>query len=391
MIRTTKNIIEPHGGELVNRILDQKKARLYTNDRHIKRMTVADDYILDIEKIAIGAYSPLKGFMCQEDFSEVVHNMRMADGTPWTIPIFLPVGNDLAGSLSKREKIIIRDCRGADIAVLTVKEIFSYNKRLWAQKVYGTDSNAHPGVKRVYDAHEKFLGGDISLIRRPSFKFEKHNLDPVKTRSLIQKMGWKSVSGFQTRNIPHRAHEYLQKIALSFTDGILIHPIIGWKKDGDFLPDVIIKAYGVLIKKYFPKNRVIFAGLATAMRYAGPREAVFHAIIRKNYGCTHFIVGRDHAGVGDYYGKYDAHRIFDRLPDLGIKPLLLREPYYCKRCKEIVSDKICPHSRHWHKYISGTMIRKIILKKDHIPGYLIRPEVFQAMKRCQKRGKELCI
>jgi len=350
------------------------------------RIEAADDFILDAEKIAIGAYSPLSGFMCREDFAEVVHKMRLKDGSVWTIPIFLPVHADIAGSISKGDHVIIRDLRGHDIALMVIKDIFSFPKDEWARNVYRTESRKHPGVKRLYDMHDKLLGGDIYMINRPRFKFEAYNIDPLDTRKIIRERGWKTVAGFQTRNVPHRAHEYLQKIALSLTDGILIHPIIGWKRAGDFGPEAVLSGYKALIRFYYPKGRVIFAGLTTAMRYAGPREAVFHAIIRRNYGCTHFIIGRDHAGVGDYYGKYDAHRIFDDLPDLGITPLLLREPYYCRKCAEIVSDKVCPHSEKFRVYISGTLIRRMVQAKKDIPPYMMRREVVNALERVNSKN-----
>lgn len=373
-------LIKPHGGILINKVLGNYERKALSNSK-LPRMQVIDDLILDAEKIAIGAYSPLQGFMCRDDFSSVIENMRLSDGTVWTIPIFLPVSKSAASSISKNDDIILTDKHNRDIALLKVRDIFSFPKNRWARKVYATESRLHPGVDRVYSMHDKLVGGEIWLINSPHFEFEEYNLDPAETRRIIKERGWKTVAGFQTRNVPHRAHEYLQKTALSLTDGILIHPIIGWKKDGDFKPEAIIKAYKALIKLYFPKKRTIFAGLATAMRYAGPREAVFHAIIRKNYGCTHFIVGRDHAGVGDYYGKYDAHRIFDSLPDLGITPLLLREPYFCHKCAEIVSDKICPHGKKYHTYISGTMIRDKVRFKQDIPNYIMRKEIFDVLKR----------
>ncbi|MFC1808219.1 sulfate adenylyltransferase, partial [Candidatus Omnitrophota bacterium] len=340
-------MIRPHGGKLVNRYIDKSKLK-HLKDGDMQRLRVIDDIILDIEKIAVGAYSPIKGFMDRDDFKSVVHDKKLSNGIPWTIPIFLPVDDKFARSLSKGEHIIIQDQNRHDVALLKISDIYSFPKGKWADKVYGTQSRNHPGVNRLFDMHDKLIGGNIWLMKRPKFKFEKYNLDPTETRELIKKRNWKTVAGFQTRNIPHRAHEYLQKKALTFTDGLLIHPIIGWKKQGDFNPGVIIKAYDILIRDYYPKGAVLFSGLATAMRYAGPREAVFHAIIRKNYGCTHFIVGRDHAGVGGFYDKYEAHRIFDDIRGLGIQIMALRGPYYCKRCAEVTTDKICPHKDKDH-------------------------------------------
>ncbi len=379
------NVIDPHGGALVNRVLDSREAEKIKRSK-LPRLKASDDIILDVEKIAIGAYSPLTDFMCRQDLSSVVDRMKLADGTPWTIPIFLPVGRETARSLPARGNIIISDDKGRDIALMEVKEIYSFPRRKWAEKVYGTQSTRHPGVKRLFDTHDRLVGGDIWMIDKPGFAFEKFNLTPAQTRRVIKKRAWKTVAGFQTRNAPHRAHEYLQKTALCITDGILVHPIIGWKKHGDFRPELVIKAYKTLISKYFPGDSVIFAGLATAMRYAGPREAVFHAIIRKNYGCTHFIVGRDHAGVGDFYDKYEAHRIFDLFPDIGVVPLLMRGPYYCSRCGEVVSDRVCPHAEKWHKHISGTMVRKSLSEGRELPGYIMRKEVFEVLKKAGKQG-----
>jgi sulfate adenylyltransferase len=373
-------MIEPHGGKLINRCLSQKEAQGLKKSK-LPRIKVLDDFILDIEKIAVGAYSPLKGFMKKDDFISVIHEMKLADGTPWTIPIFLPVEEKVALVFSKRDSVIIQDETGDDIALLEISDIYSFPKEKWTEKVYGTKDRSHPGVDRLFNMHEKLFAGDIWLIQKPKFKFEKYNLDPEQTRKIINQKNWRTVAGFQTRNIPHRAHEYLQKVALSLTDGLLIHPIIGWKKDGDFNPELIIKTYEILIKHYFPKDSVVFSGLATSMRYAGPREAVFHAIIRKNYGCTHFIVGRDHAGVGGFYDKYEAHRIFDKIPDIGIKIFTLRGPYYCKVCKEVTTDKICPHSPKEHLQISGTIVRKFLSAGKKAPEYLLRPEVAEVVAK----------
>jgi sulfate adenylyltransferase len=372
--------IKPHGGRLVNKVLSPESFQSISK-RKLKRIKVCWDFILDLEKIAIGDYSPLTGFMKRDDFKSVLYNMRLETGEPWTIPIFFSLQDKIADKLSQNEEVVICEEDGREVGLLRVEDKFSFHKFRWAKQVFGTDNKKHPGVKRLFDVHGKLIGGEVWLIRKPDFEFEKFNLTPAQTRQLIEQRGWKTVAGFQTRNIPHRAHEYLQKLALSITDGILIHPIIGWKKDGDFKPELIIDAYRILINKYFPKHSVIFAGLATAMRYAGPREAVFHAIIRKNYGCTHFIVGRDHAGVGNFYEKYDAHKIFERFADIGITPLLLREPYYCRKCNEIVSDRICPHGKHWHDYISGTKIRKFIGENRKVPVYMMRREVVDAIHK----------
>jgi len=268
---------------------------------------------------------------------------------------------------------------------MDVRDTYSPDKRKAAKHIFGTLSKNHPGVAKFLSAGDTFLGGDIWLVRKNSYPFHGFNLTPSQVRAMVRLKKWDTIAGFQTRNIPHRAHEFLQKIGLSLVDGILIHPIIGWKKKGDFNPEVIIKSYQILIRHYYPKDKVIFSGLATAMRYAGPLEAVFHAIIRKNFGCTHFIVGRDHAGVGGFYDKYAAHRIFDKFPDLGIVPLLLNGPYYCKRCMSVVSDKICPHQGKHDIEISGTLIRDMIKKHKRIPEYYLRKEISDYIYRQAKR------
>lgn len=378
----------PHGGTL---ILRNVSADILggINSKSLPRITVNQDFILDLEKIGIGAYSPLCGFMNKEDFVSVIERMRLSTDEPWTIPIFLSLDSRIINKLSRNQYVIVCNEKEEEIGLMRIGDIFEFDKRKWAKKVFGTTNQIHPGVKRIFAFPDKLVGGDVWLIRRPYFSLQRFNLTPLQTRLLIEKKKWKTVCGFQTRNVPHRAHEYLQKVALSFVDGLLIHPIIGWKKDGDFIPETIIKAYKVLIEKYFPKNSVIFAGLATAMRYAGPKEAVFHAIIRKNYGCTHFIVGRDHAGVGGHYEKYEAHRIFDKFPDLGIVPLLLKGPYFCRKCNEVVSEKICPHSERSHSHISGTIVRRLLAEKKAIQSYLLRPEVVRVLKAHMKdaRGK----
>ncbi|HTZ11406.1 MAG TPA: sulfate adenylyltransferase [Candidatus Margulisiibacteriota bacterium] len=378
-------LIEPHGGRLINRVLPEKEAARIIKGNY-RRIKVSQDFILDLEKIAIGAYSPLKGFMNKKDFTSVVKHMRLANGLAWTIPIYLPLAPGIARGLRRRERLVICSEDGQEIGLLSVEEVFSFNRDTWAKNVFGTQDRAHPGVKKIYASHEAFVSGETWLLQKSDFKFERFNLTPEQTRKIIAQRKWNTVAGFQTRNVPHRAHEYLQKIALTICDGILIHPIIGWKKDGDFRPEAIIESYRMLIDKYFPRDSVIFAGLATAMRYAGPREAVFHAIIRKNYGCTHFIVGRDHAGVGEFYSKYDAHRIFGNFPDLGIKPLLLREPYFCRKCQEIVSDKICPHHEKWHTHISGTFVRGCVRKNKDLPEYVMRKEVSRILRKSGLSG-----
>ncbi|MFH1888567.1 MAG: sulfate adenylyltransferase [Candidatus Omnitrophota bacterium] len=368
-------MIQAHGGKLVNRVLSKEDvSQIISRSRYLMHLRVDHDTLLDLENIALGVYSPLKGFMAEDEFKSVVLRRRLSDGLPWTIPIVLPVSKAEAKKLSRSE-ILLCDQGGLPIGIIKPGAPYTIHRARAVKHIFGTTSMKHPGVHKFYQGSDIFLGGEISLIRKNKYPFYDFNLEPAKTRELIRKKKWKTIAGFQTRNIPHRAHEFLQKIGLSVVDGILIHPIIGWKKKGDFNPEVIIKAYQILIEHYYPRDRVIFSGLATAMRYAGPLEAVFHAIIRKNFGCTHFIVGRDHAGVGGFYDKYAAHRIFDKFPDLGIVPMLLNGPYYCKKCLSVVSDKICPHRDTHNIEISGTLIRRMISRGERIPDEYLREEV----------------
>ncbi|MFA5356544.1 MAG: sulfate adenylyltransferase [Candidatus Omnitrophota bacterium] len=368
-------MIKPHGGKLINRFLTKSESSAIIKLKVLPRITLDHDTLLDLENIAVGVYSPLEGFMTAEEFKSVTVRKRLPSGLPWTIPVLLPLPNQGSNEVSKDMEILLCNESNSPVGVIRVEDIYSPDKEKAAKHIFGTTSLKHPGVHKFYQAGRTFIGGKIWLIRKNKYPYHNFNLEPKLTRELINKRKWKTIAGFQTRNIPHRAHEFLQKIGLSLVDGILIHPIIGWKKKGDFNPEMIIKAYQILISHYYPQDRVIFSGLATSMRYAGPLEAVFHAIIRKNFGCTHFIVGRDHAGVGGFYDKYAAHRIFDRFPDLGIIPLLLNGPYYCKKCLSVVSDKICPHHDTHNIEISGTSIRMMITRGKRIGEEYLRPEI----------------
>ena len=369
-------MIKPHGGKLINRVVSKGQAqRILTRLKSAQRLIIDQDSLLDLENIAVGVYSPLKGFMDEEEFKSVTIRKRLPNNLPWTIPIVLPLPNAKTRRISRNSEILLCNEHNSPIGLIKVKDIYIVDKDNAAKHIFGTNSVKHPGVHKFYHSGDTFIGGEIWLIQKNKYMFHSFNLTPIEVRKLIDRKRWKTVAGFQTRNIPHRAHEFLQKIGLSLVDGILIHPIIGWKKKGDFNPGMIIKAYKILISHYYPKDRVIFSGLATAMRYAGPLEAVFHAIIRKNFGCTHFIVGRDHAGVGGFYDKYAAHRIFDKFPDLEIVPMLLNGPYYCKKCLSVVSDKICPHSHTHNIEISGTFIRRMILQHKRVPEEYLRKEL----------------
>ncbi|MEK7802990.1 MAG: sulfate adenylyltransferase, partial [Deltaproteobacteria bacterium] len=302
-------LIEPHGGKLVNRIMEGKEREaLAEKARRLKKVTLNDRELSDLEMIAIGAFSPLEGFMKKDDYHSVMDNMKLSNGLPWTIPITLSVTKDEAKNLKDGEDVSLVKDEGEILAILHIEEKFSHDKEKEALQVYGTKDMAHPGVAKVFEMGDVLLGGNVSVIHRVKQEsFKRYRLDPVETRHLFKEKGWKRVVGFQTRNPIHRAHEYIQKCAMETVDGLMIHPIVGETKGDDVPAAVRVRCYEVLLEGYYPKDRAVLVVNPAAMRYAGPKEAIFHALIRKNYGCTHFIVGRDHAGVGNYYGTFDAH------------------------------------------------------------------------------------
>ncbi len=377
-------VSKPHGGRLVNRVVTGKRREaLLEEAKELPRIEVPEDIALDVENIAHGVFSPLEGFMVQEDYLHVLYDMRLSNDVPWTIPIVLDVDpNDIAGV--KEGDDVVLTYQGKPLAVMKVEEIYGWDKKEYAEKVYKTTDVNHPGVAKIMQRKELLIGGPIDLVGSTPNPFEKYTLWPVETRVLFEVKGWKRIVGFQTRNAPHRGHEYVQKAALTFADGLFVNPLVGWKKKGDFRDEVILAAYEALIKHYYPKDVVVLAVLRTSMRYAGPREAVHHAIMRKNFGCTHFIVGRDHAGVGNYYGPYEAWEIFKEFPDLGITPLFIREAFYCKKCGGMVNEKICPHGEEHRLRISGTKIREMLLRGERPPEYMMRPEVADAILKFEK-------
>jgi sulfate adenylyltransferase len=373
------DLIQPHGGKLVNRLL-QGKAReeALIKARSLKSINVSYRIISDIELIAVGAFSPIEGFMGKEDYNSVIENMRLKDGLPWSIPITLPVSEEEATDLEEGEEVSLVDQDGNIIAMLILEEKYPYDKEREAKNVYGTSDLAHPGVSVLYGQSSILLGGKISLInRQKDIEFPKYALDPSQTREIFKNKGWRTIVAFQTRNPIHRAHEYLQKCALEMVDGLLIHPIVGETKSDDIPAHLRIKCYEELLENYYPKDRSLLAVLPTAMRYAGPKEAIFHAIVRKNYGCTHFIVGRDHAGVGNYYGTYDAHKIFDSFnhDEIGITPLFFDHAFYCKKCNGMATTKTCPCPPENHVHLSGTKVRELLKNKQQLPVEFTRPEV----------------
>ena len=373
-------VAPPHGGKLINRISKGKRRiRLLSEVEELPKILVPKDIAVDIENIAHGVFSPLEGFMNQEDYLNVLNEMRLSNDIPWTIPIVLDVDEEAIKDLREGDEIAITNEDGKPIAIMKIEEAYKWNKREHAFKVFKTTDIDHPGVAKTMQMKNILLGGKIELINELENPFHHYTLRPVETRILFKEKKWNRIVGFQTRNAPHLGHEYVQKAALTFTDGLFINPLVGWKKPGDYKDQVILEAYDTLIKHYYPKNAVVLAVLRTSMRYAGPREAIFHAILRKNFGCTHFIVGRDHAGVKNYYKPYEAQEIFREFPDLGIIPLFVKEAFYCTKCEGMVSEKICPHPDKYKIRMSGTKIRKMIMKKIKPPPTMMRPEVAEAI------------
>ena len=371
--------IKPHGGELINRVLDPvERDNVLKTIPGMTTIRISLDRAKEIENIASGLFSPLEGFMGQEDYLSVLQSMRLANGLPWTIPIVLDISKEDADKISAGDDVVL-DHDGLPVAVLHVQEIYGFDKEIHSQKVFDTNDAAHPGVALTNDMNEHLLGGTIDLLNEIETPYSKYALKPEETRALFREKGWHTVAGFQTRNVPHLGHEYVQKSALTITDGLFINPVIGRKKSGDFRDDVILDSYAALLDNYYPHDRAAMSIFQTEMRYAGPREAIFHAIVRKNFGCTHFIVGRDHAGVGDYYHPFAAHEIFDEFDDLDIEPIFFRSFFYCKKCASIASDKTCPHSDDDIINFSGTKMRELLQSGQVPPPDLMREEVAQAI------------
>ncbi len=371
----------PHGGRLVDlRVKDEEERRyLLGISKELKRVVLDEGQAADLGNLADGSYSPLRGFLCRHDFLKVVHDMALEDGTIWPMPIVLPVSREEAKRLRGERELALVDREGRPLAVMELEEVYPYDRAATARELFLTCDPAHPGVREWLAQGEFLLGGEVRLIREIQLhpQFERYRLHPVETRVLFITKGWRTVVGFQTRNIPHRGHEYIQKSALEIADGLLIHPKIGRKKPGDFKDIVILKAYQALIDHYYLKDRAVLAVFPAKMRYMGPREAVFDALVRKNYGCTHFIVGRDHAGVGRFYEPGAAQRIFDELGDLGITPLRFEPVFYCRRCEGMVSEKTCPHGPSERIDPSGTRLRELFARGESPPPELVRPEVAQ--------------
>lgn len=364
-------------GKLLNRSSGEE-----LNDiRDYKKIYINADTCEDILNISNGVFSPLKGFLGYNDLENVLFEKRLINDTPWTIPILLDLNKD---NFKEGDTILLINDEIGLKSQLDIEEIYTYDKKKIAEKIFGTIEIDHPGVANLMKSKEHFISGKLKLLENKTRDFDEYNLNPKETRFLFREKGWKEIVAFQTRNPPHIGHEYVQKTALTFVDGIFINPIIGKKKTGDFTDKVIIESYKSLIDHYYLKNRAVMSILRTTMKYAGPREAIHHAIMRKNFGCTHFIVGRDHAGVGNYYKPYDAHDIFAEFPDLGITPVFFRSFSRCSKCESVVNDKICPHDQKYHINFSGKKIREILKKGGIPPEDMMRKEVAKTILKFNK-------
>ena len=360
----------PHGGSLTNNFIDLSRI-----DKDLFTVDVDTGVKKEIENISFGVFSPLKGFMNEENFTSVVKKGRLSNDLPWTIPIILDANEELAKKVKDSSQVALRN-NGQIFGVMQVEDLYKFDKTQSAKSVFQTDDPSHPGFNKFVTMQDILIAGEVKIVNTPNKKFlDRLRLTPAESRKEIEDQGWKSTVAFQTRNVPHVAHEMLQKAALNIYDGLFINPLIGKKKVGDFKDDVILNSYTVLIDNYYPKSRIIFSTLHTEMKYAGPREAIHHAIMRQNFGCSHIIIGRDHAGVGNYYSPFAAHDIFKDYPDLEIEPIFFPAFYFCKKCQSYVNERTCPHDLNYREELSGTKMRKMFSSGELPPSHLMRPEI----------------
>jgi len=377
MAVATERLVRPHGGELVDRTGERPEG---VESLETVRLTSRE--LSDLDMLACGALSPLEGFMKRDDYDAVVEEMHLTSGLPWALPVCLAVGEAPRG-----DTVALAGEDGGPRAVLDVEEVYEYDRSREAELCFRTMDDAHPGVARLFAQKPLYLAGRVTVLERAAPPFPKLALDPAETRRIFAERGWKRVVGFQTRNPIHRAHEYLTKGALETVDGLLIHPLVGETKSDDVPAETRVECYRVLVENYYPDDRVVVSAFPAAMRYAGPREAIWHAICRKNYGCSHFIVGRDHAGVGDYYGTYDAQLIFDEFEphELDIEPMFFEHAFWCRACGQMATPKTCPHGGDDHVFLSGTKVRELLAAGELPPKEFSRPEVAEVLIDAYRR------
>ena len=362
-------MINAHGGKLVNRVTEADPSGLLSID-------ISADLANDVENIADGIFSPLEGFLNKQDFESVISKGRLVNNIAWTIPTVLDVDDETGKKMKEAGDVLLKNPDGTGIAILHVEDVYSYDKQSTASGVYGTNDESHPGVAKTNSMNNFLVGGKIDFIQRQNeTEIRKHRMTPIETRKAFDDAGWKTIVAFQTRNPPHVAHEMLQKTAITTRDGVFVNPLIGKKKPGDFKDEIIVKAYETMIANYYSENRCQLSTLHTEMKYAGPKEAIHHAIMRQNYGCTHIIIGRDHAGVGNFYDPFAAHKIFDDYPELEIQPIFFPAFFYCKKCLTFTNPKVCPHDADSREQISGTKLREMIQNGQSPSEFILRPEV----------------
>jgi sulfate adenylyltransferase len=391
MSTTNSDAIAPHGnGELVDlRVAERDRPQIRSYAEKLPLVTLNARDLADLEMLATGAFSPLSGFMSEADYTSSRDRMRLASGVPWSIPITLGVEEAAARGLASGQDLALGSEDGDRIALLKLAQVYRVDRKLEAESVFGTADEAHPGVKNVFAMSPWCLGGRVMLFEEvPGRTFLKYPREPRQTRAQFRDNGWKKIVAFQTRNPTHRAHEYIQKAALEICDGLLLHPLVGETKGDDVPAAVRMETYELLLELYYPKGRAMLAVMPAHMRYGGPREAILHAIVRRNYGCTHFIVGRDHAGVANYYGSYDAQKIFERFApnEIGITPLTFENTFYCWKCESMASYKTCPHTDADHLLLSGTKVREMLRRGESPPAQFTRPELAAILVRAMKEN-----